>query len=122
MHITVRRDTCFWDGRPSATKCEQCEKDGKRTLKEFEEVRRGHGGFSNGYTFLCFTGRCSSHRSHCGSGCILALCLRFGFQASLPGLSSQFPAIIFDIATIRGMEAYVRKTNRIFEKMPFASK
>ena len=35
-------------GNEATTKCEQCEKDGKRTLKEFEEVRRGYGGFSNG--------------------------------------------------------------------------
>ena len=42
MPITVSRGgMCFWDGRPCATKSEQCEKNGELYIERVQGSERG---------------------------------------------------------------------------------
>ena len=96
------RGKCFWGGWPCATKCEQCERMAKHTLKEFEEwsvvlnsslnaricsflkMAMQFRYFASCCSFLAYS-LISSQTSH-GKGCTLALWLRFHFCASLLSL------------------------------------
>ena len=118
MCITVsRRGTCFWDGRPCATKCEKCEKDGKAYIERVRGCDRGfklhqtYGRFSRWpCAFFASLAAARSSLSYSsfstqtsqGCGCIYALCLHFCFRASLL-ISSFFLACvtIFAILTLR---------------------
>ena len=91
---------------------EHCEKDGKVYVERvrergFEHLTKGKiWSFLKMATRIHFTSHCSSllwssilPQTSRGSGCILALCLRFRFWASLLALlfyslSSQFSAIL----------------------------
>ena len=134
MRITVtvsRHDTCFGDGRPCATSCEQCEKDGKTYI---ERVRGSEQGFKHlteredtvvsqdGLALLCFASHYSSlsyslilPQTSQGSGCILALCLHFHFCTSLLTLSSsllsQFSAILMSHNETASAEAALGMIN-----------
>ena len=103
MCMTVSRcGVCFCDGRPYATKCEQCE-DGRVYVERvqgseqhFEHLTEGEDMVisQDGYALLCFANHCSSllyssilPQTLRSSGCILDLCLHFCFRTSLPFLS-----------------------------------
>ena len=91
----------------------------KHTWKEFKEVSEVSNTspkakmwsflmMRDGHAFLCFASRCSIFPTHRfrrglsrGSGCILALCLRFCFRASLSALSYSFSSHFSAILTSR---------------------
>ena len=125
-HITVsRRGTCFWDGRPCATKCGQCE-DGKEYMYKWVWGSERGSNTSLKWSFLetvilCFASCCSlvlsiSLQTSRSSGCILALCFRFRFRVSLLTLiTANFDVVTMrPLAPLRQRTIHLRKCTQLF--------
>ena len=115
MCITVsRHTTCCLDGQPCATKCEQCEKDGKAYIervlgseRDFEHLTKGEDMVvlkmaTRFFASLAAAPLFHTHQSHCGLHRVAAAfwlsVFASVFAPVFPALSylllSQFSAIL----------------------------